>query len=159
MKFWMAPHGLHVELAEPEDASALAKIHADSFYRGWSEDELRTYINQPQTHPTYIVCDKDRQISGFMILRLVADESELLTIAVAKRWRGKGVGEALLRAGLDDIIKSPAKSMFLEVEEGNEPAVRLYRRFGFESLNRREAYYDHGTHTRAAALVMRYNLN
>ena len=48
-------------------------------------------------------------------MRLAADESELLTIAVDPKWRGKRLGHALLKAAFDDLLMSPAKKLFLEV--------------------------------------------
>ena len=127
MKYWLAPAGLHIAPAEPEDVPQLARLHAEGFYRGWSEDEIRAYIDQPKHHFVYVATDPKRQIAGFMVLRQVADECELLTIAVAKRWRRKGLGNALLRAGFDDLMQTPAQTMFLEVDEGNAAAQGLYR--------------------------------
>lgn len=159
MKYWLAPAGLHVALAEPDDAAQLAKMHAESFFSGWPEDEIRNYIQQPKHHSVYVATNPKRQIAGFMVLRQVADECELLTIAVARRWRRKGVGDALMRAGFSDLMQSPAKTMFLEVEDGNRPAIALYQRHGFQPVSRREAYYDKGDGPRAAALVMRRDLS
>lgn len=158
MKLWLAPSGLHVEPADTRDAEPLARLHAQGFYRGWSREDFAAYLADPQTTPTYVACDTRRRIAGFAMLRLAGEECELLTIAVDRRWRGKGVGQALLRAALEDMQTSPARAMFLEVDEGNVAAIRLYRRFGFSQVGIRRGYYAKADGSAATALVMRTDL-
>lgn len=159
MRLWMAPHGLHVEPGIAADAEALARLHAEGFYRGWPRDDFAAYLSGPDT-PALVACDARRRIAGFAMLRLAADEAELLTIAVGRKWRGRGVGAALMAALIEDLsLGSPARRLFLEVEEGNAAALRLYRRFGFDELSRREGYYRRPDGSAAAALVMRRDLN
>jgi len=157
MKFWMAPQGLHVEPAGPEDAQALTKLHDKAFYRGWPLQDFVSYLMSAET-PAYIACDAKRRIAGFAMLRLVADECELLTIVVDPKWRGKKVGLALLRAAFDDLLMSPAKAMFLEVDEGNAPAIKLYKGLGFLPVGTRKGYYPKADGQPATAIVMRRNL-
>ena len=113
IKLWMAPGGLHIEPGRTADAGELARIHASGFYRGWPAAEFASFLSEPGT-PVYVACDARRRIAGFALIRIAADESELLTIAVDPKWRGKRVGEALLRAVFDDLLMSPARRMFLE---------------------------------------------
>jgi ribosomal-protein-alanine N-acetyltransferase len=156
-KFWMAPKGLHVEPGETRDAEALARLHAAGFYRGWPREDFAAYLTGADT-PAYIACDAKRRIAGFMMLRLAGDECELLTIVVERKWRGHGVGAALLRAGLDDLMVSPAKRMFLEVDENNAAAVALYRGHGFAAVGTRRGYYPKADGAPATALVMARDL-
>jgi ribosomal-protein-alanine N-acetyltransferase len=157
MKLWMAPAGLHVEPGETADAPDLARIHAQSFYRGWPADEFATFLAD-RNAPVYVACDARRRIAGFALVRTVLDEAELLTIAVDPRWRGKGVGRALMDAALADLMLSPARRMFLEVEEQNASAIRLYRRLGFATISSRKGYYPRPDGTAATALVMARDL-
>jgi ribosomal-protein-alanine N-acetyltransferase len=156
-KLWLAPQGLHIEPAEIGDAPALAKIHGASFYRGWSSEELSQFISDKAT-PTYIACDARRRIAGFAVIRCVLDEAELLTIAVDKKWRGKKLGKALMDAFFADLMMSPVRTMFLEVDEQNEPAIRLYQRAGFKTISKRKGYYLQPDGSAATALVMTRDL-
>lgn len=155
---WVAPQGLHIEFAEPHDAAALAQLHQQGFFKGWSEDEITSYITEQKRHMCFLACDAKRKAAGFMVLRQIEDEVELLTIVVGKKFRGKGVGDAILRAGFDELLRRSAKTMFLEVEEGNASALHLYKQHGFEAISRRAAYYDRGDGQKATALVMRRQL-
>ena len=102
--------------------------------------------------------DARRRMAGFALIRIAADEAELLTIAVDPKWRGKGVGRALMDAAFADLMLSPARRMFLEVDEQNVPAIRLYKRLGFEAISTRKGYYPRPDGSAATALVMARDL-
>jgi ribosomal-protein-alanine N-acetyltransferase len=155
MNLWLAPSGLHIARGEVRDAPALARLHAAGFYRGWPTTDFEAYLADPKTTPAYVASDARRAISGFAMLRLAEDESELLTIAVDPKSRGRGLGRALLAAAFSDLAMSPVKTMFLEVDETNTPAIALYRGFGFTEIGKRKAYYPKPDGTAATALVMR----
>jgi [ribosomal protein S18]-alanine N-acetyltransferase len=157
IKLWMAPAGLHVEPAQTRDADDLARIHRQGFFRGWPREEFSSFLAEAST-PAYIACDAKRRIAGFALLRLAADEVELLTIAVDPKWRGKHVGQALMRAAFADLLMSPAKRMFLEVDEQNAAAIRLYEREGFARIGARKGYYPRPDGSAATALVMARDL-
>ena len=157
LKFWMAPGGLHVEPAETRDAKDLARIHALSFYRGWPSGDFESFLAD-RACLAYAACDARRRIAGFALIRMAADEAELLTIAVDPKWRGKGLGRALMDAAFADLMLSPVRRMFLEVEEQNTPAIRLYRALGFEAISTRKGYYPRADGSAATALVMARDL-
>lgn len=155
MNLWLAPSGLHIARGEVRDAPALARLHAAGFYRGWPTADFEAYLADPKITPAYVASDARRAISGFAMLRLAEDESELLTIAVDPKSRGRGLGRAMLAAAFSDLAMSPVKAMFLEVDETNAPAIALYRGFGFTEIGKRKAYYPKPDGTAATALVMR----
>ncbi|RUT30197.1 ribosomal-protein-alanine N-acetyltransferase [Arsenicitalea aurantiaca] len=151
--FWSAPHGLGITRGETGDAEALARLHANSFYRGWPREDFETYILDRRS-PVLVARDARRRVAGFIMLRLAGDEAELITIAVDPRWRGKGVGAALLRAGLSFLSMTAARKLFLEVAEDNPAAIALYRRAGFVEIGRRSGYYARADGRPATALVL-----
>lgn len=155
---WLAPKGLHIEHARIVDADILARLHAQGFYVGWPREEFASYLADPDRTPAFVACDSRRRVVGFAMLRLVADEVELLTIAVDGKWRGKGVAGALLQAAFADLMLTPARRMFLEVAADNAPALALYRRQGFTEVGRRTGYYPRPDGHAATALVMARDL-
>ena len=90
---------------------------------------------------------------GLAAARTAANEAELLLIAVAPQARRGGVGGALLAAVAARGRAGGADRLFLEVAEGNAPALGLYETAGFVTVGRRTDYYEFGN-CRAAALVM-----
>jgi ribosomal-protein-alanine N-acetyltransferase len=157
LKLWMAPHGLHVEPGQARDAEALARLHAEGFYRGWPASDFASYLAGADT-PVYVACDAKRRVAGFLMLRVTMDEVELITIAVDRKWRGKGLGKALLSAAFADLMMTRARRMFLEVAADNAPALSLYRHNGFAEVGRREGYYARADGQPATALVMARDL-
>jgi [ribosomal protein S18]-alanine N-acetyltransferase len=157
MKLWMAPAGLHVEPAEARDADTIARLHAQGFYRGWPREDFAAYITSEGT-PVYVACDAKRRIAGFAMIRHLGEEAELITIAVDKKWRSKGVGVSLMRAVFDDLLMTPAKKLFLEVATDNAAALKLYGKLGFEKISERKGYYPRPDGTPATAIVMARDL-
>jgi len=157
-QLWLAPAGLHIEPATTRDTDAIARLHAQGFYRGWPREEFAAYLADPDRTPAYVACDRRHRVAGFAMLRLVADEAELMTIAVDRKWRGKGIGRALIAAAFADLMMSSAKKMFLEVAADNAAAIALYRAHGFAEIGRRSGYYPRPDGTPATALVMSRNL-
>jgi ribosomal-protein-alanine N-acetyltransferase len=142
--------------AGSRDAAALAALHAGAFRRGWSEDELERLL----TDKTVIAhrAMTGRTLAGFIISRLAGGEAEILSVAVASSRRGRGLGRKLLDLHLRRLAGLGATAVFLEVDEDNAPARRLYARAGFRDVGRRPAYYARGAQPPANALVLRRDL-
>jgi ribosomal-protein-alanine N-acetyltransferase len=84
--------------------------------------------------------DEDGTVLGFSLLRTVADEAELLLLAVAPGAQRRGVGASLLNHFIDHGRDRGARRLHLEVRDGN-PAVAMYQTFGFKAEGRRSKYY------------------
>jgi [ribosomal protein S18]-alanine N-acetyltransferase len=138
--------------AGSRDAGAIAAVHKASFQRGWGEDEVHRLLLDKTVvaHRAMI----GRTLIGFILSRIAADEAEILSIAVTPVRRGRGFARPLLDLHLRRLAGLGASAVFLEVDEHNTPACRLYQRAGFHEVGRRKGYYDSG----AAALVLRRDL-
>ena len=78
---------------------------------------------------------------GYCILSIAADEGEIQTLAVARRFRRSGVATALLH----HVLQAPGMSeFFLDVRADNHAAMALYGQVGFAEIDRRNRYYDDG---------------
>ena len=159
MRLWMAPAGLHVEPANIVHVPSMVKLHEGNFFHGWTSGEFASYLGAPARTPVYVACDAKNKVAGFMVLSLSGEEAELLTIVVGAKWRSKGIGNALLRSGFEDLLASKVTAMLLEVDENNPHALALYTSFGFEKVGTRPRYYPLKDGSRATALVMRCNFN
>ena len=146
-----------VEPATPRDAPKLAEIHGDSFHRGWGEGEFESMLTERNTlvHRLRL----GRKIIGFAVSRMAADEAEILSIAVAVNHRGRGLSRHLLLTHLGHLAGRGVRKVFLEVEENNQPARRLYERAGFAVAGRRERYYREANGEQLNALLMRRDLS
>jgi ribosomal-protein-alanine N-acetyltransferase len=91
---------------------------------------------------TLTIAEEGRVAAGFSLVRRVADEAELLLLAVDPRHQRRGIGQALLDDFIAAALSRGAYRLHLEVRDGN-PAVSLYRAAGFTAAGRRRNYY-HG---------------
>ena len=129
---------------------ALAAIHARCFPshpRPWSAPEfadlLANRLNFLLTRP-----------EGFLLGRVIADEAELLTLAVAPEARRMGLGRALLTEFAHTSTERGACEAFLEVASDNAPAIALYASAGWQRAGTRRDYYAPGID----AMVMRLEM-
>ena len=142
--------------ATSRDAAAIAALHAVSFARGWSEQEVEGLLTD--RHVIAHRAMSGRTIAGFILSRLIEDEAEILSVAVASAWRGRGLARKLLDLHMRRLAGLGARAVFLEVDEHNAAAIRLYDRAGFREISRRPNYYPGTAGKPAAALVLRRDL-
>jgi [ribosomal protein S18]-alanine N-acetyltransferase len=146
-----------VEQAGPRDAARLAQLHGASFHRGWGEGEFEVMLTERNT-----LVDRlrlGRKVIGFAVSRMAADEAEILSVAIDTTQRGRGLSRSLLMTHLGHLAGRGVRTIFLEVEENNQPARRLYEWAGFGVVGRRERYYQQPGGEQLNALLMRRDLS
>ena len=110
------------------------------FGEAWTRSQCAGIL--PMHGVTLTIAELGRQPVGFSLVRAVADEAELLLLAVDPTAQRRGIGQALLDEFIAGALARGAHRLHLEVREGN-PAVALYRASGFSPAGRRRNYY-HG---------------
>ncbi|MCX5580707.1 GNAT family N-acetyltransferase [Kaistia terrae] len=150
-----------INAVDPADIDALVEIHAAGFRRGWSADEIEELIVD-ETVTSHVLRRESlfgaRRPQGFILIRTVAGQAEVLTIAVAPAARGRGHGRALMEEALRSLYRDLVPEIFLEVDENNASAVSLYRSLGFVEVGRRKGYYGEEHGPGGTALVLRLQL-
>lgn len=150
---------LHVTELTSEHVPMASAIHAASFARTWGTLELERMIASEAIFADGVFAGGSNTLLGFALSRLVVDEAEILTIAVSPDARGHGAGRALLTHHLAHLARRGARNVFLEVDEGNEPALALYRHAHFTEIGRRPGYYPKADGSSATAITMRASLD
>ena len=154
---WWSGGTAVVEPATLRDAARLAQLHGASFHRGWGEGEFEVMLRERNTLVHRLKLG--RRVIGFAVSRMGADEAEILSIAVDADYRGRGLSHNLLLTHLGHLAGRGIRTIFLEVEENNAPARRLYERTGFAIVGRRERYYKQADGEQLNALLMRRDLS
>lgn len=154
--FGRSKAALVIRPADMSDARDVASIHAASFDRPWGLMEFERMMAEENTLAH--VAGGEREAEAFVLSRLSADEAEILSIAVHPRRRGEGLSGRLLTAHTEALSLNRIRTIFLEVEQTNAPALALYKRQGFTEVARRDAYYRLADGSAATALVMRRTL-
>ncbi len=140
-----------------DDAALLAALHAPAFSDAWPEPAFASLLERDEVM-VLLGAIESGSPQGFILMRMVADEAEVLTFCVTEAVRRRGLGRALLDAACGAARARGAVQAFLEVGAKNDAALGLYREAGFAEVGRRAAYYHHGTDA-SDALVMRRILN
>ena len=160
MSWWSRWFGSATPVVEPatlRDIRKLAQIHAASFHRGWGEGEFEQMLREQNTLLHRL--REGSTVIGFSVSRIAADEAEILSIALEPGHRGRGLSRDLFLTHLGHLAGRGVRTVFLEVEENNHPARKLYERAGFAVAGRRERYYKEAGGVELNALVMRRDLS
>ncbi|MHA6684965.1 ribosomal protein S18-alanine N-acetyltransferase [Mesorhizobium sp. A556] len=142
------------------DSEAVSALHREDFVRPWDAAEFSSLLEQNTVFGYGVreVGHGAKAPVGFVLARLAAGEGEILTVAVARSHRRRGLGWQLMDAVLRELHAHRAEALFLEVDETNAPAIALYQRLGFREVGRRANYYRSSEHGPTGALVMRRDL-
>ncbi len=128
-----------------------ARVHDLSFSTAWSARDIAALLANPGAA---LLEEADpaapHEMRGFLLYRQAAGEAEILTLCVAPSHRRAGCANQLINALKACLPSHGVKTLFLEVEESNTPALRLYESCGFVKIAARKDYYGKGAH----ALVM-----
>lgn len=127
-----------------DDLDQVMKVMSAAFLPRYGEAWTRSQCAGilPMAGVDLTIAELDGNTAGFSLVRSIADESELLLIAVHPQLQHRGIGQALLDNFIDSARAAGATRLHLEVRDGN-PAVEMYRAAGFVPAGRRRNYY-HG---------------
>ena len=125
-----------------KDLEAINKNLEKDFDNFWNSNLLQKEIESEKSK-VYVI-KSDKKIVGFGSISIVLDEAEITNIVIRKNCRGKKLSLFLMTILIDYAIKSNCKKIYLEVNENNVIARRLYRKFCFDVVGSRKNYYKNG---------------
>ena len=128
-----------IVIASEQDAHILAQIENSCFSSPWSESSIKEALSDPKYVFFKLVCGDEAV--GYGGIMTVLDESDVVNIAVLPKFRGRGYGRMLLLALENEAKGQGAELLHLEVRQGNEVAIGLYKSFGFATDGIRKNYY------------------
>ena len=116
-------------------------ILQDEFDDFWNTNILREEVLN-KDRKFFVAKSEDGEILGFAGVLINFDFIEIMNIVVKKKYRKKGIGKELLEKIIDFSIEENFDIIDLEVNSKNEPAINLYRKFGFKEVGLRRKYYN-----------------
>ncbi|GLQ34496.1 alanine acetyltransferase [Amylibacter marinus] len=131
----------------------MAALHAVCFTntRPWGRAEFESLCAQKHTKTFCLP-------SGFALIQVIADEAEILTIAIAPQAQRRGIGTLLCKKISEDCGKNGVTKIFLEVAADNHKARGLYQKLGYREIARRAGYYTSGREVAQDAIILAQNL-
>lgn len=129
-----------IEKMSREHIPELAEIEQLCFAVPWSEKQLLEELENPLG--SYFVAVEDGRVLGYIGSQTVIDETCVMNVAVRPDCRGNRLGSLLMEALVQDCLEKGSRLLTLEVRVSNEPALALYRAFGFQQVGLRKGYYE-----------------
>ena len=127
----------------------MSQEYIDSIKENFSSefDEFWSYETLAQdfkcSNSTYLVCKTENNIViGFIGLKIVLDNADIMNIAVKKEYRNHGIGSLLLKQAILVATCKNCSQIMLEVNSCNSPAIFLYEKFRFQKISVRKKYYN-----------------
>lgn len=131
------------------DLDAVLKIEYAAFSHPWTRG---IFADGLKSYDCWLMFEGSQQV-GHGVIQIILDEAHLLNITVKPESQGRGLGLRLLEHLMTRANELGARECFLEVRASNQPAYRLYERYGFNEIGRRRDYYP-AVGGREDALVM-----
>ena len=107
----------------------------------WSKESFFNELNN-QLAKYYCAFNEQGELVGYCGCWQIMEEAHITNVAVSPNFRRQNIGEALLIAIIKSCYKEMVKYLTLEVRVSNEPAIKLYEKYGFKSLGVRKGYYQ-----------------
>lgn len=130
---------LSVRRASAEDARLIEEMERACFSDPWSLSAIENYLSNPAVY--YVIAENGGEAVGYGGMTVVADECEIVSVAVMENVRREGIGFLLASVMLDICRSLGVATVFLEHRRSNVAAVALYDRLGFVPYGIRRKYY------------------
>lgn len=140
-----------------QEYAEMGAIHGLSFTKSWSQSTFRDMF-EDNVHYSGSLILLEKTIIGFIICSKIVDEAEIITICISPEHRGKGYASQLLQHEMTHLRQIEIKKLFLEVNEFNLEAIKLYQKLQFQQVALRKNYYKTNDGKTANALVLALNL-
>lgn len=126
------------------DVPMAAELERECFSDAWSEKLLLEMIGSSYDE-AWVLAHPEGGLIGYLNVRFLAGEGELMRIAVKKEYRGLGYSRKLMEQMVKSAAEMEVQDLTLEVRAGNEPAINLYKSYGFKKEAVRRGYYHDPT--------------
>lgn len=122
-----------------DDLKNISNILISEFDDFWNANTFETEL---QNENSYYLCGKiDDKIIGFVGIKSVLDEADIMNIVVRKDLRNSGLGSSLLKKIIEYAKLNGITKITLEVSNQNMSAIHLYKKFNFKEIAIRKNYY------------------
>ena len=135
---------IRVRIAKSSDLDDIYELDVQTFAMPWSKEAL-SYDILENDNAFVIVAEYEGEFAGYADIWTVLDEADLNSIAMRVDFRRKGIGDAIMLAMTEMLSANGVATINLEVRVSNMPAIKLYKKYGFNECGVRPGYYlDNG---------------
>lgn len=139
-----------IRQATVNDVDDIYEIERLCFPEPWSRESM-VYELESNPRAFYIVAELEGQVAGYAGLWWIGDEGHITNVAVKPGFRNRRIAQGIMGVMIEFTTKEGILHHTLEVRRSNEPAIRLYEKFGFRVEGVRKGYYQNN---KEDALIM-----
>lgn len=125
-----------------DDLEIIKPVLEDDFDNYWNYNILKDELSSSNSIYLVVKNTSNNEIVGFAGIKLIVDEAEIMNIVVKKSYRNLKIGSLLLENLILLCKSNNISSIFLEVNENNKIAQKLYNHFDFKNISVRKNYYN-----------------
>ena len=134
---------MKIEQMTVSHLDGVCRIENVCFSHPWSRQSIESELQNENS--LFFAATENGEVIGYIGMNFVIDEGYIYNVAVDERYRGRGVGSALIRTLVTHCQKENFAFLTLEVRESNTAARSLYSHFGFIKVGERKNYYSDPT--------------
>ena len=133
---------IKIEPMKKEDIEDVVQIESEAYGKHhWTKSSFYDEMSN-NLAKYYSAKTPEGELVGYAGTWHIIDEGHITTIAVKKDYLRNHIGEAIIHRIIEDCYKNNIKYLTLEVRVSNIPAIKLYEKYGFQSLGTRKGYYQ-----------------
>ena len=133
---------IQVRPARVDDLHQITAVESRAFgATAWESAAFAAELEDNPLARYFVAMAEDGTLLGYVGLWVLSDAVHVVSIAVDPPQQRRGIGELLLQRTLDLAAETGTPVVTLECRPSNEPALRLYRKYGFQTVGRRPRYY------------------
>ena len=137
------PSEVTIEDMKEEDVNKVSILEAEGIAHPWTLDELKDLVTNDKK-VAVVARTNEGEVVGYCGASFVMDEAEVGNLCVAGKYRREGIAKKVMAGVFERLKKEGVKTLFLEVNRENMPALKLYEMLGFETYGSRKDYYGQG---------------
>ena len=124
-------------LLNESEIDAAAKLESEALSTAWNSSQIASLPD----YALYLGAFSGDILCGIISVYFIADEGQIMNLAVAPEYRKTGVAGALLQSVFEHGKKINCFNITLEVAEDNFSAIALYKKHGFAIAGKRKGFY------------------
>ena len=146
----MEQNNFEIDYMSLEDLENIKDILENDFDDFWNFEIFKEEL--ANNNSMYLVLRYENEIVSFGGIKIILDEADIMNIVTKKDKRNQGFAKFLLNKLITIAKEQNCKTITLEVDENNLPAIKLYKDFEFKEVGKRKNYYKNGN----TAILMTY---
>ena len=133
---------IYITKMQKEDIEGVVEIEKEAYGKHhWAKSSFYDEMSN-NLAKYYVAKTPEGELAGYAGTWHIIDKGHITTIAVKKKFLRNHIGEAIIHRMIEDCYKDGVKYLTLEVRVSNTPAIKLYEKYGFQSLGTRKGYYQ-----------------